>query len=100
MRFFCFILYFILKIFKIKNRNASKNVYKILIGNKCDLENRKISREQGLEFAQTYGMKYLETSAKTAFNVNESFITMTKDIIALNSEKDKALKKGNFYFDL
>lgn len=48
-----------------------------------------------MEFAQTYGMKYLETSAKTAFNVNETFITMTKDIIALNSEKDKAIKKGS-----
>ena len=47
-----------------------------------------------MEFAQTYGMKYLETSAKTAFNVNETFVTMTKDIIALNSEKDKAIKKG------
>jgi len=49
-----------------------------------------------MEFAQTYGMKYLETSAKTALNVNETFITMTKDIIALNSEKDKAIKKGKY----
>jgi len=59
------------------------------------MENRKITKEQGMEFAQTYGMKYLETSAKTALNVNETFIIMTKDIIALNSEKDKAIKKGN-----
>jgi len=70
-----------------------------LIGNKCDLENRKISTEQGMEFAETYSMKYLETSAKTALNVNEAFITMTKDIISLNSEKDKAIKKGKIKFN-
>lgn len=64
------------------------------------MENRKITKEQGMEFAQTYGMKYLETSAKTALNVNETFVTMTKDIIALNSEKDKAIKKGIQYCPL
>ena len=80
----------------VKNfRNASKNVYKLLIGNKSDLENRKISYEQAKEFADTYGMKYIETSAKTAHNVAEAYVTMTKDIILLNSEKDKAIKKGN-----
>lgn len=39
-------------------------------------------------------MKYNETSAKTAFNINESFHTMTKDIISLSTEKDKSIKKG------
>jgi ketosteroid isomerase-like protein len=65
-----------------------------LIGNKSDLENRKITYDQGKEFADTYGMKYIETSAKTAHNVADAYVTMTKDIIALNSEKDKAMKKG------
>lgn len=43
-------------------------------------------------------MKYIETSAKTALNVAEAYITMTKDIISLSSEKDKAIKKGIFSF--
>jgi len=69
-----------------------------LIGNKCDLESRKITQEQAKEFADTYGMKYIETSAKTAHNVAEAYITMTKDIIAKsNSEKEKNIKKGKFY---
>ena len=61
------------------HRNASKNVYKILIGNKCDLEDkRKVTSDQGKEMAEQFGMKYIETSAKTAFNVDDAFTTMTK----------------------
>ena len=47
-------------------KNASKNVVKILIGNKCDLKDKKvITYNQGKEFADTYGIKFIETSAKT-----------------------------------
>lgn len=78
-------------------RNASKNVYKLLIGNKCDLTNRKITYDQANEVASTYGMKYIECSAKTAHNVADAYITMTKDIIAINAEKDKNVKKGKYF---
>jgi small GTP-binding protein len=80
-------------------KNANKNVYKILIGNKCDLEDkRKISYEQGKEFADTYGMKFLEASAKTNLNVHEAFVTMTKEIISQLIEKEKTISKtGKFY---
>ena len=46
-------------------KNASKNVLKVLIGNKSDLEDKRvITINQGKEFADTYGLKFLETSAK------------------------------------
>ena len=65
------------------------------MGNKCDLEERrKVTYEQGKEFADQYGMKFLETSAKTAHNVGESYITMTKDIIAMTADKEKAMNKN------
>lgn len=76
-------------------RNASKNVYKILIGNKCDLEDkRQVTYEQGQEMAEQYGMKYIETSAKSAYHVEEAFVTMTKEVINQNAEKEKAMKKN------
>ena len=49
--------------------------------------------------AEQFGMKYIETSAKTAFNVEEAFTTMTKEVIAQNAEKEKAMKKtGMIYY--
>ena len=63
-------------------KNASKNVYKILVGNKNDLEkDRKVIFEKGKEFANLHGMKFFETSAKENINVEEVFKEMTKDII-------------------
>ena len=77
-------------------KNASKNVYKILIGNKCDMENdRKVTVEQGKDFADQYGMKFFETSAKNATNVNEAFIAMTQEIMQNANKKTQAAKKDN-----
>ena len=77
-------------------KNASKNVYKILVGNKNDMEKeRKVSFEKGMEFADLHGMKFFETSAKENRNVEEAFKEMTKDII--NSLK-KVNEKANASF--
>ena len=44
----------------------------MLIGNKCDLANRRaVSTEEGEQFAREHGLVFLETSAKTAHNVEE-----------------------------
>ena len=54
--------------------NAEKEVLKVLVGNKCDLENeRQVSREEGEEFAEKNKMLFYEASAKTGNNVENVF---------------------------
>eukprot|EP01121_Diplochlamys_sp_Union-15-3_P012539 TRINITY_DN3769_c0_g2_i1.p1 TRINITY_DN3769_c0_g2~~TRINITY_DN3769_c0_g2_i1.p1 ORF type:complete len:216 (-),score=33.64 TRINITY_DN3769_c0_g2_i1:47-649(-) len=60
---------------------STPNIVIILIGNKCDLETgRQVSHEEGQEFARRHGLFFLETSAKTAQNVDEAFIKSANQI--------------------
>lgn len=67
---------------------ADKNVDIIVLGNKCDLsDSRQVSTERGRQFATEHGLKFLEVSAKTAENVDEAFLSISKDMI--NTAKAK-----------
>lgn len=60
---------------------ASENVNKIIVGNKCDLEEKRaVSTEEGQELANSLGVKFLETSAKNSSNVGEAFTAMAQEI--------------------
>ena len=77
-------------------KNANKNVVKVLIGNKADLEDKRIiSYNQGMEFADMYGLKYIETSAKKNINVRDAFETLAREIIEANLDKTIAKQKHN-----
>jgi len=68
--------------------NSSKTITVILIGNKKDLEDkRQVSYEEGEAFAKENGLMFLETSAKTAYNVVESF-NLSAQCILNNIEKN------------
>ena len=63
-------------------KNSSKDVYKLLIGNKNDLEeNRQVTYNEGKEFASINGMEYFETSAKTSYKVQDAFDLLTIEIL-------------------
>ena len=73
-------------------KHSPKTVFLVLIGNKNDLESsRKVSYDEGEDFAKKYGMLFYETSAKTGKNINEVF---------MNSCSEIAKKINNGFYDL
>ena len=65
----------------------------ILLGNKCDLEGRAITKEQGKEKADSLNIKYYETSALDGRGINEAFEELAKEIMtkkAIINHKSKS----------
>ncbi|KAH0463213.1 hypothetical protein IEQ34_007795 [Dendrobium chrysotoxum] len=55
-------------------KHGSPDIVMALVGNKADLhENRRVSAEEAVEYAEKNGMFFIETSAKTADNINQLF---------------------------
>jgi len=57
-----------------------ENVPIILVGNKCDLPDRKVTEEEGRQLAQKYNIPFVETSAKTNTNVTQTFEILVREI--------------------
>jgi len=62
-------------------QHATEGVNKILIGNKCDWEEKRvISTEQGQALADELGIPFMEVSAKSNINVEKAFFSLASDI--------------------
>ena len=61
--------------------NASQNMVIMLIGNKLDLEHKRaVTKEEAMAFARKNKLIFLETSAKTAENVEKAFVQTATNI--------------------
>jgi Ras-related protein Rab-8A len=60
--------------------HADISVNKLLIGNKCDMENRSVSTEEGEGLAKEYNIPFFETSAKQDINVGASFLAIATQV--------------------
>lgn len=68
--------------------NATADVEKMLLGNKCELEEkRQVTKDRGEQLAVEYGIKFMETSAKASINVEEAFYTLARDIKAKTEKR-------------
>lgn len=56
-----------------------------IIGNKIDKEDREIPSHVGQDFAQRHDMRYLETSAKQADNVEKLFVQIASELMEVKN---------------
>ena len=79
-------------------QHATEGVNKILIGNKCDWEEkRQVSTERGQQLADELGIPFLEVSAKSNVNVEKAFYSLAADIkkrIIDTAKSDQAGPQG------
>jgi len=76
-------------------RQGNPNIVIALAGNKSDLSGkRKIEADEAQQYADENGIMYMETSAKTAANVNELFVAMARKL-PKNAPSSRANNPGN-----
>lgn len=60
---------------------GDKHVNKILVGNKCDMEqDRAVSTEEGRALAEKHGMPFFECSAKARIKVDDAFLAIAQSV--------------------
>jgi Ras-related protein Rab-18 len=70
-----------LKEVKLYTPNNGEGVVKLLVGNKIDLPNRTVSREEAEGWARSQGMLFLEASAKTKLGIRQCFMEIVHKIL-------------------
>eukprot|EP01138_Halocafeteria_seosinensis_P005544 gb/GECG01005667.1/.p1 GENE.gb/GECG01005667.1/~~gb/GECG01005667.1/.p1 ORF type:complete len:206 (+),score=30.84 gb/GECG01005667.1/:1-618(+) len=65
---------------------SNEGTCKLLIGNKADREDRVVTYEEGQQLAEELGVPFLETSARTADNVDNAFMKMAGQLIEMRAD--------------
>lgn len=62
-------------------QHAPREISKVLVGNKCDLDSeREVSEDMGRDLADEYGTAFFETSAMTGHGVDACFMHLARQV--------------------
>ena len=77
---------------------ASANVIIYIAGNKIDMEEeRKVNKEEGEKLAEELGFPFVETSAKSGININETFEDLVERIDKIYGNSPQKVTRNNLY---
>ena len=66
---------------QIKANTQADQIGLVLLGNKCDIEPRTISKNDGEELGKELGIEYYETSAMKGDGIAQAFEFLAKNIL-------------------
>lgn len=71
------------------DEHANEDVEKMILGNKCDMEDKRvINKEKGESIALEHGIRFLETSAKANINIEQAFLELAEAILNKTPGRD------------
>jgi len=77
------------------HKAAGESVTKLVVGNKADLTNmRQVNEQQASAYASSVNAAFIETSAKTAVNVDKSFLIIAKQLVQKSANNPNQSPSG------
>ncbi|XP_030410937.1 ras-related protein Rab-10 isoform X1 [Gopherus evgoodei] len=71
------------------DEHANEDVERMLLGNKCDMEDKRVVlKTKGEQIAREHGIRFFETSAKANINIEKAFLTLAEDILRKTPVKE------------
>lgn len=73
---------------QIQSYTQKDSIAIVLLGNKCDAENKAVTLQEANEIAAEFNLKFFETSAMNNINIEESFKQLSTEIINIKEAKN------------
>lgn len=70
------------------------NLVKVLIGNKCDLSDQEVLKDEGNTYGTSNGMKFFETSAKENVGISDAFQYIVEKVLNIQDGGDESEDDG------